>query len=190
MTIGENPTRKDSINTMSETSPPVPTPLNIPMPKHPGGRPTKLTEQLIQDICEPLRNGNYIETACDLAGIATPTWRDWLEKGSRMKSEGITEDDPSGGLLVKFSSSVKRAMAEFEVNTTRKIGDDKQWTARAWLLERTRPGKFGQRVINEGKQDITVTIKTEVLPPVSQGQIEPPTSHLVEGEGYTDIVDD
>lgn len=56
-----------------------------PMP-HPGGRPSKLTEETKDKLLKSLRTGNYYETACNYAGIGYRTFRTWMLKGEAAKS--------------------------------------------------------------------------------------------------------
>ncbi|MDP3065449.1 MAG: IS630 transposase-related protein [Methanobacteriaceae archaeon] len=53
------------------------------------GRPTKLTQEIQDEIVEYLKTGNYVETACQLAGIATSTYYEWLKKADKSSRSPI-----------------------------------------------------------------------------------------------------
>ena len=44
-------------------------------------RPTKLTHDVIEDICNWLKLGYYQEDAATMAGISASTFYDWMKKG-------------------------------------------------------------------------------------------------------------
>lgn len=115
---------------------------------NPGGRPTKLTESLIQKICKLLHTGAYIETAAVACGIHKSTLYEWLKK-----SAAINRDDneltPEESLLVMFSDAVERAMAESEITALRQIDAAARsgiWQAAAWRLERKFPNQWGRKI--------------------------------------------
>jgi hypothetical protein len=66
-------------------------------------RPTKLTPEIQKAICDDLRTGCYIETACIRAGIAKSTFYDWLKRG-----------ETSPGPFSDFADAVKKAEADAE----------------------------------------------------------------------------
>jgi transposase-like protein len=68
------------------------------------GRPEKLISEIQQKIVDPLRMGNYIETASAYAGITKSTLYEWLKRGAREKR----------GKYKEFSNAVEKAMAEAE----------------------------------------------------------------------------
>lgn len=112
-----------------------------------GGRPTKLTTEVEERIVSAVRGGNYLETAAAYAGIDKTTLHDWLRKGERGQ----------GTEFIKFSHSVKKAMAESEmlgIARIQKAGADGAWQAEAWRLER----RFAERWAK--KPEAPVTIQT------------------------------
>lgn len=101
------------------------------------GRPTKLTPELHADIVRTIKAGNYLETAAAMAGVERLTLREWIKKGVRAQS----------GAYHTFARDIEQAMAHAEVVDVlgiRKAGE-KEWTARAWLLERRYPDRWGKR---------------------------------------------
>lgn len=99
------------------------------------GRPTKLTEDLIEQIAKLVREGNYIETACAFCGINKDTYYRWAKDGARAKS----------GIKKRFSDAIKKAVAESEMNDLETIRLDPSWQSKAWRLERRFPDKWGNR---------------------------------------------
>ncbi|WP_449064787.1 hypothetical protein [Planomonospora algeriensis] len=69
------------------------------------GRPTKLTPELRDRLCEYIRAGNYLATAAELCGVGRSTVNRWL-------AEGEAEDAPAG--YRELRDAVTRARAEAE----------------------------------------------------------------------------
>lgn len=110
-----------------------------------GHRPHKLTPRVRKIILDCIVAGNYLYTAMEAAGVTYQTYMGWLQQGK----DGVP---PFSSFLV----DVKKAMADAEIKLVKTIDAAalKEWTAAAWLLERTRPEKFGKRdnvTINDGK---------------------------------------
>lgn len=122
--------------------------------KHPGGRPEKISPELVTEISNYVRMGNYVETAAAVAGITKDTLYRWLRKGANAKS----------GIYKQFSDAVKRAQAEAEARDVGLIGKAAvdQWQAAAWRLERKFPDRWGRRdrVTHSGDPDAPIVIKT------------------------------
>ena len=111
-----------------------------------GGRPPKLTPELQERICGALRAGNYMETAAAYCGVTKDTLYDWLKKGADLKGKSIYR---------RFSDAVEKAQAEAETRSVALISKAAatQWQAAAWHLERTKPHRFGRRVLELQGQD-------------------------------------
>lgn len=126
-------------------------------PKHPGGRPTKLTPALQDEIIKAIRAGNYMETAAAYQGVDKTTLYEWLRRGKAA----------SRGIYAEFSHAIEKALAVAEIRdvmnidnaakggviiakrtirkespngqvteTTEESYAPPQWTASAWRLER------------------------------------------------------
>ena len=107
--------------------------------KNKGGRPTKLTPLIQEEVCKALKAGMYMETAAAYAGIDKDTLYDWLKKGARGESREHT----------KFSDSVKRAVAEAELTDLlmiKKAASEGTWQAAAWRLERRFRERWGRSI--------------------------------------------
>jgi hypothetical protein len=57
--------------------------------KHPGGRPIKFTDVVIEAILEGVRQGLTLKAVCKGAGISYSTLAAWLYRGKVSKKEGI-----------------------------------------------------------------------------------------------------
>ena len=119
---------------------PKPKPQPKPKPeKHPGGRPSKYTQEIVDRICYSLSQGNTRTTAVTCAGVALSTFHAWLNEFS------------------EFSEAIKRAeeqAVEHYVNVIH-AASGQTWQAAAWYLERRRPADFSK----QDKVDITTNGK-------------------------------
>lgn len=117
------------------------------------GRPTKLTPEVHDTIVDALRKGNYLETACGLAGIKSQSARNWMHIGSnpRLRKDGkpFKEDER----YVRFFHDAKKAMAEAEEEDLEAIREAPEWTARAWRLERRFPDRWAKRTHRTEEDD-------------------------------------
>lgn len=114
-----------------------------------GGRPTKLTAETQNTICDALRRGCYYETAASLAGISVRTLRNWLRAGARALDDEADGRTQSAGerQLAGFHLACRQAEAEMEHEALGEISrhGEKEWTAHAWRLERRWPDRYGRR---------------------------------------------
>lgn len=90
-----------------------------------------------------LRVGNFLETSASAAGVTRQAVRNWIRDGQR---------DPSG-VHGEFARQAEAAMADAEVRGVVAIQQQAavDWRAAAWMLERTRPERFGQTVLVQTK---------------------------------------
>jgi transposase-like protein len=122
------------------------------------GRPTKLTLELQENICKALSKGLPITTACDAVGISTQSYYTWVNQ-----AEDDSFQDDSKESLIAFSDAVKKAQADCEERLLEIIENAtisaKNWMAAAWILDRTRPDKYGQKT----RTDLTVRDPIEIV---------------------------
>jgi hypothetical protein len=77
----------------------------------PGGRPTKLTDAITDQVAAHLRTGHYLEATAALVGVSKQTIYTWCKAGARAR-------DKAGRLnateqrAVKFLDAVETAQAE------------------------------------------------------------------------------
>jgi hypothetical protein len=108
-------------------------------PKSAGGRPTKLTKQITDDIVELLQKGGYAETAAVAAGISKRTFYEWMERGNPTGTKAADEE------YRVFRRRVEEARAKGEQVRVEQVlaGAATDWRAAAWYLERTNPERWG-----------------------------------------------
>lgn len=104
------------------------------MAKKKMGTPTKLNERTLKAFTGALLKGNHYSTACAYAGINYHTFRNWMHRGEAAQS----------GIYFNFFTSVKKALAQAEINSVSKIkqAEDDDWKAAAWMLERRHPERW------------------------------------------------
>ena len=101
------------------------------------GRPTKCTPKIIKIIVDALSIGATHKLACEVAGIGQTTFCQWLNENEAFAKQVKNADGLAG---VRALRNIQRAA----LGTKDQPG---QWTASAWLLERTRPAEYGRRVV-------------------------------------------
>ena len=101
------------------------------------GRPTRLTPEVMLNICNAIKAGNYIEIAAGYVGVPRVTLHEWLKKGAKAKS-GIYKD---------FHNSLGQAWCESEardVLVVTNAANSGNWGAAAWRLERKFRERWGR----------------------------------------------
>ena len=95
----------------------------------------KLDQHTVDIICEHIANGNYPSVACEAAGVSDETLRQWVIRAEAGEKP-----------FLEFLAELKKAEATAEANRLAKIGQagEKSWQANAWVLERTKPQRYGQ----------------------------------------------
>lgn len=129
------------------------------------GRPTKLTDDRRETICEALRKGVSIEGACDLAGLSHQSFYNWRERGQdelRRVENGhpncqVRQDEQP---FVEFLEATTRAIAESEEQLVGNINDaaPEDWRAAIALLERRFPERWSKRTnvdLTSGGEQVT-----------------------------------
>lgn len=74
-----------------------------------GGRPSKLTPDVQDEICLALRTGSFAEPAALYAGVAKATFYSWLDRGRKDREAG------RNSTYRGFLDAVERASAQAEV---------------------------------------------------------------------------
>jgi hypothetical protein len=99
-----------------------------------GGRPTKLTPELITKFSKALTRSWYVSVACNLVGLSHQTVHNWIKKGKRDRT----------GIHGQFVEAIKKALAEAEAGavTIIQLAARDHWQAAAWMLERRHPGRW------------------------------------------------
>jgi len=103
------------------------------------GRPSKLTDELEQKLCNALRAGNYLEVAARYAGVSRSSVHRWLAQAA----EGAA--DPR---LKQFAEAVSKAEADAEIHAVgvvRKAINQGDSRAAFGYLERRHPERWRRR---------------------------------------------
>ena len=93
-------------------------------------QPLKLTPEIQRTISRLIRAGNAAEVAAGAAGISRSSFFAWMQKG---------RDDDSGRYRA-FREAIERARVEAEGSL---VGQAAGWKAATWMLERSRPERWG-----------------------------------------------
>lgn len=98
----------------------------------------KLNRRVCDTICENLRRGNYITTACRASGISTGTYYNW-------KKRGKAGEEPYATFLKRTDEAeAEGELACMEVIFNSAV-EQNNWLSSAWILERKYPQRFGKR---------------------------------------------
>ncbi|HVQ43190.1 MAG TPA: hypothetical protein VMS54_13315 [Vicinamibacterales bacterium] len=100
-------------------------------------RPSKLNAPVQERILTAVRAGCTFEVAAQSAGVDRATFYRWKARGEH-EQRGIYRD---------LCDALKKAEADGEVHLVALIRQEAAhtWQAAAWLLERTRPERYGRR---------------------------------------------
>jgi transposase len=98
-------------------------------------------------IAELVASGNYLEDAAGACGIGTATLYRWLDVGAEWEGVELEEVPQEQRIFREFREAVHRAREEATTRLLRPIERQAptDWRAAAWILERTRPDRFGRR---------------------------------------------
>jgi transposase-like protein len=115
---------------------------------------SKLTPEIAAAVLENIARGNYIEIACQAAGIGAKTLRNWRDRGER--------DDEAAAPYREFVEALEQARAlghTFHIGIIARAARE-NWTASAWILERTDPARYGrhERVTQSGDMQHTLKV--------------------------------
>lgn len=115
-------------------------------------RPTKLTPETRQRICDNITLGMTYEHATQAAGIDYSTFRKWILRGEAEKDR-VNENDRAKIrkdelIYVEFVEALKESEARGIRNNLAmitKASKDGSWQASAWILERRHPEDYGRK---------------------------------------------
>jgi len=97
----------------------------------------KLTDAVRKSVCEAIACGNYVDVACEYAGISLSSYKRWMRQGA-------TGREPQAA----FYRAVKAALPAAEVALVREWHDialgSRDWKAIATLLERRYPERWAR----------------------------------------------
>lgn len=111
----------------------------------------KLTPERHERIVGIIRVGLTVERACAMAGIAKPSFYDWLRRGARAREQPEEQRSAEDAACLAFLDAIEQAEAQAELRSVVRIGRaaESQWQADAWFLERRFPDRWGRRERHE-----------------------------------------
>lgn len=137
------------------------------------GRPSDIgNEDTVREFLQAIGDGNYVETACKLAGLSKQAVYEWLKRGQ-------TGEEP----YKRFGDAVEKAEARAEahlVSLQRKAAEagPQYWPAAATQLERRHPDRWGKRQDDSSAPKVVVHVggnATDVKVMVVTSEVSPPT---------------
>lgn len=109
-------------------------------------RRSGLTDEVHEHIVHLLREGNFLETAAEAAGVSHSQARSWLKLGRE-----------PGSKYERFRLDVLQAMASAEsrgVEVLIRLAAEGDLKAVTWWLERRHPARWGQKVRHVVDQEL------------------------------------
>lgn len=117
------------------------------------GRPSLISsESTVSQFLEAVGEGNYIETACKLAGLSKQSVYEWIKRGHAGEVA-----------FAEFANAVEKAEARAEahlVGLQRKAAEagPQYWAAAATQLERRHPDRWSKRLDDSSAPKVIVQI--------------------------------
>ena len=118
----------------------------------PKGRPSQLfDDQTGEALLDYIRLGIPVRKAVTTVGIAEKTFYNWMTRGiderERLATVPNAKSNPIEVVYLQFLQSVERARGEAvtkKVAVISKAGNEGDWRAAAWWLERQAADEFGK----------------------------------------------
>ena len=115
---------------------------------NPGGRPSKLTDEVSNNLCRLIQKGMSYQHACDGTGIGYATFQSWKRKAQNANyTKPPSKYKKEETKFVKYLSDIKVAESRgIEKNLDRILvaADVGAWQAGAWILERRHPDTYAK----------------------------------------------
>jgi len=126
----------------------------------PGGRPTKLNDDLCDKIVEAIKEGIPPATAVELYGVSGRTYERWMKRGRESKRKNKWSE---------FCRKIEAAKAFAAKKHLKKIMESKDWKAQKYLLTLlnprfNEPDKLQLEHSGELKQEVKGEVKHELQP--------------------------
>lgn len=127
------------------------------------GRPPMLDDKFITAVKALLASNAPLQTVADFLGVHVETLRNWANKGRALldeQEETGRELDDTEQLYVRYYLEATKAYAQGEIVLLGNINNAAvtDWRAASWMLERTRPDKYGKIDRTEIQQAVTVDV--------------------------------
>lgn len=132
------------------------------------GARLKLNRDRIKLITDEIARGVPKCHACHLAGVSESSLYSWIAKAEEGSNDpSIFKDDEEKSVFMEFLEGIKKAEAEFIQRNMLQIqiaGQNGNWQANAWTLERLYPKLFGRKDRHEHTGDNGGPIKHTITP--------------------------
>jgi hypothetical protein len=109
----------------------------LPAPRGKSGRPTKLLSmppKVRASLIAMVADGVPYSTACQAAGVAERTFKEWMRKG---RADDAREPYKS------FAMSIEKAFADWQIDRVKIIAASSDPRMHQWLLERRNTKEWG-----------------------------------------------
>lgn len=117
---------------------------------------TKFTPETRKAILDNLAQGLYPEAAAAKAGVSRSTWYNWKQRADNGDEEYAPFFDEVLGARAKLQGEILEAIKKAGSNP-------QQWTALAWILERTDPEHYALRQVVQVKVDKELELILDAL---------------------------
>jgi transposase len=126
-----------------------------------GRKTATIDDPKVKLLIQALLGGNYVEVACQYAGLAPSTVYRWVERGRNEKDrlEAGQPPTPSETPYIELCEAVEKARAQAivaNVTVIQQAARQGTWQAAAWWLERTMPNQYGRKVQAEVSGTVSV----------------------------------
>lgn len=95
-------------------------------------RTTKLTPPILKTLLQRIKDGNYIEVACESCGIDTATFYNWCNKAKVAPA----------GLYAELVGAIKKAQGQAEVDRLALVAVKDNWQPHMTILERSHADRW------------------------------------------------
>jgi hypothetical protein len=136
------------------------------------GRPSPIMDEDTESkLIEYIKFGTPVNRAVAAVGISERTFYTWMNRGinerERLATVPNAKPNPTEGVYLQFLQSVERARGEAitkKVAVIAKAGNEGDWRAAAWYLERQAPEEFGKidKVEHTGSNGDAIKIQIEM----------------------------
>lgn len=121
-------------------------------PKSNAGRKTALLDETREKtLLDYIRIGTPVRKAVTASGVSEKTFYNWMARGmaerERLSMVANAKENPTEVIFLQFLQQVEQARAEAitkKVAVIAKSGNEGDWRAAAWWLERQVPEEFGK----------------------------------------------
>lgn len=149
-----------------------------PQRRRPTGRKSLLEREprIGAEIIKMLATGTYIVDAAEAVGVHRTSVLEWIAKGDAALAEygDVASVPKSTRIYADFAYQSARVRAQarnIAIGQIRKAGQEGDWKANAWYLERTAPDLYGQRnTVNLGITDTPETDEAAISAAQSEAE--------------------